>query len=68
MSDLREEDDLMTAEDWKTMYLMLLCAQADVLERFGKRMPGDARGRLAAAMQAAEEWYISRGEEASAEG
>ena len=33
------------------------------------QMTGDeVCGRLAAAMQAAEEWYISRGDEAAAEG
>ena len=63
MSDLREEDDLMTAEDWKTMYLLLFRAQADILERFDELTGNEVHDRLVEAMQAAEEWYISRGDE-----
>ena len=59
MNHFREDDDLMTAEDWKAMYLLLFRAQTEVLERFDDLTPNGVRNRLSAAMQAAEERYIS---------
>lgn len=33
MNDFKEENDLMRAEDWKAMYMMLFRAQTGVLEQ-----------------------------------
>ena len=59
MNHFREDDDLMTAEDWKAMYLLLFRAQTEVLERFDDLTPNGVRNCLTAAMQAAEERYIN---------
>ena len=61
MNRFREEDDQMTAEDWKAMYLLLFHAQAEVIEQVLTLPRMEILRILGEAAQKAEEHYISRG-------
>ena len=62
MDYLEQQDDLMTAEGWKTMYLILFRAQTEVLSRLHDLSPNEIGLILKNAAQEAEDYYINLSE------
>lgn len=59
-----ETSDLMTAEDWKAMYLLLARGIRDASDLLPRWTENEAAlRRLSLAMQTAEERYLSAGED-----
>ena len=64
---IKYDPDLMEAEDWKTMYMILNHAISDAVDQMGCLSKEEVKELLVEGLQRAEEYYITVGEAVTGE-